>query len=84
MISDSIARRIAVEPRRVDWFRIVVDLERAGYTHWRIAAHIGRSATQVQAYKTIHTEPPFHAGMLLLGLWTEACDKGGQPPPFTR
>ena len=65
----------------IDWFRVVVELERSGLTQEQIARHIGRSKSQVIAYKSIPcTEPRFSVGLLLLGLWQERC---GKPVPPT-
>jgi hypothetical protein len=58
----------------IDWFRVVTDLERSGLSLEQIGSAIGRSKTQVIAYKAIEgTEPRFGVGMLLLGLWQERC-----------
>jgi hypothetical protein len=83
-ITESTTRQVAVHPRRVDWFRIVVDLERSGMSQAAIGLAIGRSSAQVFAYKSIpDTEPPFHHAMMLLGLWEERVG-GGRAVPFVR
>ena len=62
---------------RVDWFRVIVDLERAGMSQAQIGVAVGRSQAQINNYKTIpDTEPRFHVGLLLLALWWDA---GGDP-----
>ncbi len=62
---------------RVDWFRVIVDLERSGMSQAQIGAAVGRSQAQINNYKTIpDTEPRFHVGLLLLALWW---DIGGDP-----
>jgi hypothetical protein len=61
---------------RIDWFRVVVDLQRAGYSHERIAAECMRGKTWVWSLQNVPgTEPRFHDGMLLLGLWAQATKK---------
>ena len=67
---------MSAPPPNIDWFRVVVELERSGLTQEQIAQSIGRSKTQVNAYKSIPcTEPRFSVGLLLLGLWQERCGK---------
>lgn len=84
-ITETTTRQIAVHPRRVDWFRIIVDLERSGMSQASIGLSIDRSASQVCAYKSIpDTEPPFHHAMLLLGLWEERCGHMRCGVPFVR
>lgn len=83
-ITTKTVRMVAVHPRRIDWFRVIVDLERSGMTQAEIGASIGRSSTQVFAYKSIpNTEPPFHEAAMLLGLWDERCGANRPDgPPF--
>lgn len=57
-----------------DWFRVIVEIERSGITQAEIGLRIGRSPTQVNAYKCIpDTEPRYSVGVRLLALWTERC-----------
>lgn len=77
---------------RIDWFRVIVDLERSGLTQDEIAEHCGRSRVQVNAYKTsnrmtrykhiVGTEPRFHVGMLLLELWAERTQRTPASWPY--
>lgn len=86
LFDEATVRRVAVHPLGIDWFRVIVDLERSGLTQADIAAAIDRSQAQVAAYKSVpDTEPPFHSAMLLLALWDERC-RNRQPggPPFLR
>lgn len=58
----------------LDWSQMVFDLARTGMSMEQIADRIGRSKTQVLAYKNIpDTEPPFAVGLALLALWQERC-----------
>lgn len=60
--------------QRIDWFRIITDLERSGLSLEQIGDHVGRSKTQVIAYKSIPgTEPRFGVGVALLELWQQRC-----------
>ena len=65
---------------RVDWWQVITDLERRGVSHSRIAVEVGRSKTWVNDLKNIpDTEPRFHDGMLLLGLWRETTGMADVP-----
>jgi hypothetical protein len=67
---------------RIDWFRVIVDLQRAGYSHDRIAAECLRGKTWVWSLQNVPgTEPRFHDGMLLLGLWATATGKDRATAP---
>ena len=73
--------------RCIDWSRIVFDLEAQGMSQRAIAAECGFADTDdtsagggkhwVNRIKNLpDTQPPFHEGALLLGLWAE---KVGRP-----
>lgn len=64
----------------IDWPQVVVDLEAAGHTQRSIALACGftdREADMngkawVNKLKSgIHSEPKFHHGAMLIGLWSE-------------
>jgi hypothetical protein len=65
----------------IDWSQIVVDLERCGLTQREIAGECGFPDTDkangggkywVNRLKNIpNTQPNFHEGALLLGLWAD-------------
>jgi hypothetical protein len=62
--------------RCIDWSRIVFDLEAAGMSQRQIAAECGFAAGDggywVNRLKNIpDTQPQFHEGALLLGLWAD-------------
>ena len=70
---------------RVDWFRVIVDLERARWSLDRIAQDVGRSKGWVSNLKNIpDTGPRFHDGLMLLGLWAEVTGKGADVLPVVR
>jgi hypothetical protein len=61
---------------RIDWFRVIVDLERARWSLERIAVAVERSKGWVSNLKNIPgTEPRFHDGLMLLGLWSQVTGK---------
>lgn len=77
----ALALPLSPQTLAVDWARIVLDLEAAGYTQRAIARECGfddREADMngkawVNKLKTgLHSQPKFHNGALLLGLWVEA------------
>lgn len=62
-------------PHRVDWFRVIVNLERNGYPQREIAASIGMSKSWVMHIKdSPGAEPRFDDGHALLDLWADAMD----------
>lgn len=70
-------------PARIDWWQVITDLERAEVSHRRIAAECLRWNGWVANLKnTPNTEPRFHDGMMLLGLWKQHCGKDDKAPPI--
>lgn len=68
-------QRFAAAEQRVDWWRVITDLERNGISHDRVAAECLRSKGWVDCIKNGQSEPRFHDGLVLLGLWSEATGK---------
>lgn len=63
-------------PARVDWFRVIVNLERNGYPQREIAFLLGMSKSWVMHLKdSPGAEPRFDDGNALLDLWCDAMDK---------
>lgn len=70
------------KPSRIDWWQVITDLERAEVSHERIAAECLRSKGWVDNLKnTPGTEPRFHDGAVLLGLWATYCGAAGRVTP---
>jgi hypothetical protein len=62
--------------KRIDWFRVIVDLERERWSLERIAIAVDRSKGWVSNLKNIPgTEPRWCDGQLLLGLWSHVTGK---------
>ena len=62
--------------QRIDWFRVITDLERSGFSLERIADECMRGKTWAWSLKNVpNTEPRFHDGMLLLGMWADQTGK---------
>lgn len=60
-------------PPRPDWFRIIVDLERAGVSHESIGRYCGRTKRWAAALKyEIHRDPRYPDGVSLLELWAKS------------
>jgi hypothetical protein len=76
---------------RIDWPQVILDLQRSDWGQsqrkWTpmqaIAEACGRGPSWVWALKNVDgTEPKFHDGMMLIGLWAEKT--GGTELPFHR
>jgi hypothetical protein len=57
---------------RIDWFRIIVDLERARWSHERVAVECMRSKGWVAALKDGASQPRHDDGEHLVSLWMRA------------
>lgn len=62
-------------PARIDWFRVIVNLEREGYAIRDLAFQLEKSKGWVEHLKNSPgAEPRFDDGNALLDLWCEAMD----------
>ncbi|EXU75347.1 hypothetical protein BG55_11475 [Erwinia mallotivora] len=68
---------------QVDWFRVITDLERAGFTHQRIARHLIAAKSTVM-YSKNGSEPRYSDGERLIRLWELVTEKTQDDLPFTR
>lgn len=55
----------------IDWFRVIVSLERGGYPIKEIAKHVGVHPRTVGYWKSGITSPKWEDGQSLLGLWVK-------------
>ena len=63
-------------PARVDWFRVILMLERAGTSHRDLATLLDMSSGWVDHLKNSPGAEPRHdVGCLLLALWCDEMDK---------
>jgi hypothetical protein len=53
---------------KIDWFRVIVDIERHGYTHANIALVIDVPRRTIGSWK-IGASPRYEDGLRLLELW---------------
>lgn len=58
----------------VDWFRVIVDLERNGYRCENIAAAVGAGKSTVRGWKQ-GSRPAFDEGDSLINLWCSVLKK---------
>lgn len=65
----------------IDWFRVIVDLERAGWSHERVAAECLRSSGWVQLLKDLTRSPRHDDGEALLALWGQATGRARNDAP---
>lgn len=68
---------------RVDWFRVIVDLSRAGYSHAAIGAAIDCPKSTVQGWKQGAT-PKYDDGELLITLWAAVMELPREQLPMVR
>lgn len=59
---------------KIDWFRVIVDLERSGYSYASIGAAIGAARSTVIGWKQ-GSSPTFESGDLLIELWMSVLRK---------
>lgn len=65
------APMITVQRRPVDWFRVIVDLEREGYTIGLIATVTGCGKGTVGGWKYLEHGPSHENGEMLIALWMQ-------------
>ncbi len=74
---------VEIEP--IDWWRVIMDLERNGVTMARIAAECLRSVGWVSNLKNIPgTEPRHRDGVVLLAMWSERTGRPATEAPRVR
>ena len=67
---------------RVDWFRVIVDLERCGYRHADMAASIGSAKSTLVGWKK-GSRPSYDEGERLIELWCSVTAKSRDSVPRT-
>lgn len=65
---------------RVDWFRVIVDLERNGYRHVDMAAAVGAGKSTLVGWKA-GSRPAYDEGERLVMLWCMVTKKGRDSVP---
>jgi ribosome-binding protein aMBF1 (putative translation factor) len=54
---------------RIDWFRIITDLQRAGLSHKQQALEIGVDEKTIRNWQAQRTEPRYSYGARLLDIY---------------
>lgn len=68
--------------RLIDWSAVVLDLRRCGMSHQQIAGECDADKSWVHRLLNIPgTQPRFHHGVMLLGLWAERTGKSAEDVP---
>lgn len=67
---------------RTDWFRVLVDLQYAGWPHSRVAALIDVPVGTLRGWKA-GSEPAHDDGQRLLELWCEVMGREMRERPMT-
>ncbi len=77
--------------RRIDWERLIMDIQRSAWLSGvsataslaEISRACGRNDTWAWQLKNVpDTEPKFHDGLMLLGLWADVTGKAGEEVPI--
>ena len=66
---------------QIDWFRLITDLERAGFTHDKIARQLVASRSSIFYWKT-GSEPRYSDGERLIRLWALVTHKTQEDLPY--
>jgi len=68
--------------RRFDWAAMILAIEATGLSQREIGSQCEADQTWVQRLKnSLGTQPKFHNGLLLLGLWMHATGKASADAP---
>lgn len=59
---------------KIDWFRVIIDLERSGYSFTSIATVTGAARSTIIGWKQGST-PRFEDGLRLIDLWEAVTKK---------
>lgn len=68
---------------RVDWFRVLVELQCRGLSNHDVSRCIGVAARTVGGWK-MGAEPSHRDGDALVQLWCSVCEKGREELPMAR
>ncbi len=54
---------------RVDWFRILADLKRMGWSHYAIEGELGIPRASLRNWANLVSTPLHHSGEKLIAFW---------------
>lgn len=80
MIPGDRRARAHLSDDKVDWFRVIVDLEREGYGATTVALSIDVPKTTLLGWKN-GSRPRFEDGDLLIALWSRVTGNGRETVP---
>lgn len=66
---------------RIDWFKVLMDLKRAGLSLETTAMFVETSKSAVISWKNLDCEPSFQSGERLLMLWERSTGQGAGAVP---
>lgn len=66
---------------RIDWFRILIDLDRSGMHVSVISVKIGIPQGTIKGWKARTGRPRVEEGMQLIDLWVQQCKRSYQDVP---
>lgn len=72
-----------LRPRfKIDWERIMLDLQGKGYGTRKVAETIGIPVATVHGWKGLEAEPRYSDGTVLIALWCQVMGKTGKDVPI--
>lgn len=63
------------QPTRVNWFRVLIDLDRAGYRLPRVSATTRIPIATLKEYRNNERDPRHSAGDALIELWCKVLER---------
>lgn len=73
-------RRLDADPDRIDWFRVLIDLNRAGLPTSAVSQQLAIPLTTILGWKQ-GAEPRYADGESLLELWGRVLDRARERAP---
>ncbi len=70
-----------VRELEIDWFRVIVDIERSGLSHRAIAEQAGCGMGTIHGLKVLHAQPRFGRGVRILMLWLDRTGRSAAEVP---
>lgn len=67
---------------RVDWFRLLADLKRLGWSHYAIEAELGIARETLRDWANRVQEPRHHAGEKLIAFWCVHMERPRESVPM--
>lgn len=66
---------------RIDWFRIIEDVRREGYSLYDIAQYTTIPKSTLMGYRNLGSEPPYDMGVVLLKFWAQVMERSVADAP---